>query len=732
MKQSRIRSLRILCIIYSLILCSSENLLSRGIDTIGSVAVLLFPSISSGTTFSSDGKLFVGNCVGPLYIVHDLDNPFQIHGMVKTGLKNSSNHGKPIGILPSGEVVIHGYNDTSSQSLVVSVWTPGKDTPNLLLPAEFTRPMMRPGSNVIFAVRGEEFGFLELNPVRFTSLPDIKGVIDIVGNGKYVVGCENDTITIYNLFERRMERVITTPKGMLDAYGSSIGITDRNLSHPVLLFLDNYKSKVHRFDVTTGERLPDFNIDEFIEEQPKSHWFNSTGDTIIISYVRQFITKENKFISDSITSIYVLEGERYKRIWTLPHVHFDDVVWLGNGRIGCTTDYVTYLLDIKDRSSRVIAVPIPNLMRYDTSGTALLMGTLGKPYYHLSLQDQTLRKRFKRFDAQICADETNISPILSVTDSLSRLSLVDFATDSTVKVVTLPYSPSQLVGGKVKAISPDLRYAAISVNNDGLIFQDLVDTTRSLYTTCDGCGDVYINYVPNTHEMIALGTNRGGVWNMDSLALQQYSELFARGNSSRIKQFVFPGSGDVLLYTMRDDIISILRRSDNSIRVSRQFSRPLETALVIDDNTILCLFKDTLYLLDSTLSTISAISVFPEAHYPLVSVNRAKRLIALRLTDVSDIIFLQYNLATSVPAFDQTIYRVSSPKAYWNTFDVVVPKPDESIRVFNTNGEDVTQAGIMKYTEGEGTRVVSTNLPTGLYTIVDRSSGWISTVMLLR
>jgi hypothetical protein len=295
--------------------------------------------------------------------------------------------------------------------------------------------------------------------------------------------------------------------------------------------------------------------------------------------------------------------------------------------------------------------------------------------------------------------------------------------------VRLPYSQEVLTGARIEALSSNLQYAAIVINNDTLVIQDLVDTSRSLLDECVDCGLLSIDFSSKNRELVVLGTNNGGIWDLDSMRRAFYDPLLTTRNPYAFVKFGFANSGDLLLNPSSKKV-TIYDRGTKTIRASRTFTNSVYNAEVIDDHTVICEIKDSLLILDSSLSTISSVAVFPQLGSSPIAWNAENQLIALQLYQ-NDILLLKYGIVTSVHDFENHDEN-PSPKAFYGSFAVTIPSFNtNAIRVYNVSGIDVTDVGVTYVSGVNETSVVSHQLPAGLYTIVDRSTGWATVVMLL-
>lgn len=721
---SKIKS-KVLVIIAAVCIVPQFMVAMQVADTVWTIPLLID---NQDIVFSAGGRQFVCQNPGSLHIVYDIDNPFQISGMIKIS-DSGTDFEIPVGILSNGEVITE-TNFVNAQK--IQGWTPGNASPNWTAPDDIKKLIIQSGSDVIIGLKYIDSvytaGLVELYPFRFTPILPASGYyLQIVGKDSYIAFKSDQSVTLYNIKERRIEGVVTIPKTAGLFYGKSdVAVDDRDPNNPVLLTMNTATNAMLRFDVRTGKRLPDWSFSPRRNcELGISYLLNATGDTVVISCVREYSSKGN------IRSVFALQGDQYNEIFLIP-TYFSKIAWLGNKQFAVyTMDGIT-VYNIERNDSKVIALYDKSEYKLSSSAKGLLINNVS--YY--DIEHDTLLRSPKLYFQSVRAQGTDIVAVLDRSGMQARVQLWNFAKATEIKSVPLPYSSQQLKNAIVLALSSDLRYVALSLSVDTIIVQDLSDTTRTLYDVCDGCGKLIMDFSPRTNEMVALGENSGGIWNLDSLKVSFLNPDLTAYQVGRgyPNPFILPNSGDIILKPSSRAIL-VFDRQSRTIRKTKPFRSVIGQPVVLDDNTIICEIRDTIFIFDSTLTAYSRNTISPHLPIRLVKSWDAKeKLILVHLKDICAML-LRYKPVTSVEESSERECGPQPPaRAYWDAFEVEVPTNSslESIRVFNSNGEDVTQTGIMKSTEGEGTRVVSTNLPTGLYTIVDRSSGWISTVMLMR
>ncbi len=309
----------------------------------------------------------------------------------------------------------------------------------------------------------------------------------------------------------------------------------------------------------------------------------------------------------------------------------------------------------------------------------------------------------------------------------ARIVLRDLATGSQIRSVTLSI-PVEVIGRtQLRALSSDLHYAALVVYNDTIVVQDLNDTARVLFDECADCGEISVDFTSNNEELVVAGSRVGGIWNLRSM-----TNLFYHDDLSMPRYlattFGFNASGNVLLIPTPKRM-AIFDRKTQAIRLTRIFSDPLSSVAVLDDNTILCEIRDSILILDSSLSTVSSVSLLPFAR--AISWNAKLGRIALQLYE-SDMLILDYKGVVATVE-NEDIYASSTTRpAFYDSFTIRVPTQDvKSVHVIDMNGTDVTELTLVTALDNR-TNVDSAHLLSGVYCIVDNSSGWRAIVVLVK
>lgn len=699
------------------------------IDTVMNIGI---SSIFGTIIISHDGKKFMTVDFGVRHAVRTFADPFHPVADIVMEL-DFGEEAIPVGFLSNGDVILR--KNSRVDSLVR--WSQSSNSVSGVAGGLFS-PEMRQGSDVIIMRIPTDSGSMnvhvELDPFRYTVMFPNAGKAEILGTGSHVVLLSDSSILVYDTYLHKRVQKILLPE---DMYGyetsfTEVGISYQDVTSPVLMVVSPNHDFIRRFNINNNKELAPIAIPQQ-SCWPLMLWYNNSGDTIVTLCAR------TEFQSMVALGVSRIVDNRMESLWSAEIEESEagrnltDSQWLGDGRFVVTTQAGSTLFSLDSSRGNVIALRYPALnvvLESNGSGVALSSVYAGQTtYFDFATGSLDLIRNIDI--SSVHAGGTDVVADLWVNkDSTTRIVLQNIKTGSIIRSVNVVLPTLNSYYTPLSAISSDLHYAALVLNNDTIVVQDLNDTTRVLVEECANCGKIAVDFASNNEELVVVGEKQGGVWDLrsmrnvfyDSALIVNYFDTFDYPN------FGFNASGNVLLPNPEGGI-AIFDRKARAIRITRNNLRG--TTRIIDDNTILVVNGDSLFILDSLLSTVHSIPIFLFRNTEY-SWNAKFGRIALQ-KETLELLILDYNddTMTSVEDSDATASN-STRQAFYNTFTISVPNEDaKAVHVFDVTGNDVTGWALVT-TLGDRTIVESLHLLSGVYFIVDGSSGWRAAVALFK
>lgn len=709
------------------------------IDTVMNVGV---SSIFGTITVSHDGRQFIALDLSVRHAVRTFADPFHPVGNVVTGTKPGyDDESVPVGFLSNGDVIL----DAGRAKSFLLRWSQSSSSVTQLAEG-LNYPVMRTGSDVIVARivtdSGDMWVHVELDPFRYTVMFPGLGQAEILGTGSHVVLRSDSEIFVYDTYMHQRVQTKLSPKDMYDLSSkvSELGISYSDSTSPCLLLISRERELIRRFRIGSNEELAPIAIPQQSCD-PLMLWFNNSGDTII--------TMCGRGVSQSgvTLNVYAVVDNSLENLWSaeveeqISGRDLTDAQWLGDGRFVVSTMAGSTLFGLDSSRGYSIAPRYPAIELFlGSNGSGVYVdGLYSRMYFDAATGSLNLIENIT--GGKVHAAGTDVVASLKTSNSAAWIVLQDITTDTRIRSVNLSlppelFSPGLFNARSLRAISPDLHYAALVLNTDTIVVLDLNDTTRVLIDECPDCGDLTVDFASNNEELVVVGSVYGGVWDLRSMTNVLFHADLTKPWSSFTTAIGFNASGNVLLKpTSRS--IAIFDREAQVIRLTRNFPVFVYNVAVIDDNTILCETQDSILILDSLLSTVGSASIFPQSGSTPISWNAKLRRIALQLYQ-SDLLILEYKGGVTTVENEDAAGLHGIPgtnnarHAFYDSFTISVPTEDvKSVHVIDMNGSDVTDWA-RATTLDERTVVESAQLLSGVYCVVDRISGWRAVVVLLK